>query len=122
MELKMTNKTYQCARCKREYQAKGMTYYNGKMFCNKCVSTFGSCASCQNQFHCAFRESPIPIPHTVQAERQEGVMHIIEERPNPKRIKALCIEGECKCVEKLGEKYACGRQFFTCKNYTEIEW
>ena len=115
-------KILQCARCKREFFASAATYYNEKPFCERCRDLFGTCGSCVNNSYCAFQEDPSPIPHVIMAQIREGNMVMMEQKPNPKRIKALCIEGGCKCVVKLNDKYACGRIFMTCPNYKEREW
>ena len=116
----MKNELIQCARCKHKFSPKGMIYYDEHFFCPQCVGTFNGRGSCKNQFYCAFRESPAPIPHMVMVEERQDNMVMRTQKPNPKHIKALCIEGECKCC--VGEIPACGRVFETCPNYEEIDW
>ena len=49
-------------------------------------------------------------------------MEQIVQVPNAQRIKAFCIEGECKCMGYVGEEPKCMRQFGTCANYKEHEF
>ena len=109
-----------CVRCNHKFEAKEMVYYDNKFFCLQCTKTFNGCGSCKNQFYCDFKQNPVPIPKATIVERKEGPILINEKIPNPKRIKALCIEENCKCcVESIP---VCARYFGTCSNYEEIDW
>ena len=132
MESKMKNKTYQCARCKQWFDGalfkdpfnngERAVWYKDKPFCPRCSSLFNTCGTCKGQNYCAFQEDPAPIPHMIMTQIHEGNMIIMGETFNPKRIRALCIEGKCKCLIKIEGKYACGRKFLVCPNYDEIEF
>ena len=75
---------------------------------------------------CSVKDAPAPMPHFVTKHvRQEtpgGYMEQIVQVPNAQRIKAFCIEGECKCMGYVGEEPKCMRQFGTCANYLEHEF
>lgn len=99
---------------------------NGKFFCDKCASKFGTCEMCIHGRSCEFFTNPAPIPQVVmQKIRQQtphGYMEQIQEVPNPERIKAFCLD-KCICCRTCeDEKVRCLRQFGTCENYKEIEF
>ena len=99
---------------------------NGKFFCDKCASKFGTCEMCIHGRSCEFFTNPAPIPQIVmQKIRQQtphGYMEQIQEVPNPERIKAFCLD-KCICCRTCeDEKVRCLRQFGTCENYKEIEF
>ena len=75
---------------------------------------------------CDFKTNPAPIPHFVtkhiRQETPNGYMEQIVQIPNAQRIKAFCIEGECKCMGYVGEEPKCMRQFGVCANYLEHEF
>ena len=112
-----------CAACGR---TGAKVLYNGKFFCESCAKSFGTCKMCDYSIKCEFQTNPAPIPQTVtQRIRQEtpnGYMEQIVQLPNGQRIKAFCIEGECKCMGYVGEEPRCMRQFGTCANYLEHEF
>ena len=112
-----------CAACGRN---SAKTWYNGKLFCDECIASFGTCKMCKYGQRCEFKTNLAPIPHFVtkvaRKETSVGYMEQIIQVPNPQRAKAFCLEGECKCLEKFDEKYNCMRQFGTCKNYLEHEF
>lgn len=113
---------HKCVRCRRNG---ANVISNGKFFCGECAPMFGTCAMCEHGQKCNFNNNPAPIPKVVtQRIRQETEMGIVEQIiqiPNPKRIKAFCIEETCICCEQE-EKPRCLRQFGTCRNYKEIEF
>ena len=100
--------------------------YKNKVFCDDCTRAFGTCVMCDHGQRCEFDSNPAPIPKaTMKRVRQEtpnGYMEQIVQVPNAQRIKAFCIEGECKCMGYVGEEPKCMRQFGTCANYLEHEF
>ena len=99
---------------------------NGKFFCDKCASKFGTCGMCIHSRSCEFFTNPAPIPQTVmQKNRQQtphGYMEQIQEVPNPDRIKAFCVD-KCICCKTCEDtKVRCLRQFGTCEKYQEFEF
>ena len=114
---------HKCAACGRNG---AKVLYNNKLFCENCARAFGTCMMCDYGQRCEFQTNPAPIPHFVTKHiRQEtlgGYMKKIEQVPNAQRIKAFCIEGECKCMGYVGEELKCMRQFGTCANYLEHEF
>lgn len=101
--------------------------YNGKIFCIRCTNMFGTCAMCQNGVKCEFQTNSAPIPQVItkriQHKTERGIMEQITQAPNPQRIKAFCMEGNCICCKTCeDEKVRCMRQFGTCENYKEIEF
>ena len=111
-----------CVRCGRN----GATVIDqGKFFCKECIELFGTCVTCVNSKKCEFNENPAPFPKVImQKERQQtehGYIEQIRQIPNPQRIKALCLEGQCICCDHE-ERPHCMRQFGICKNYKEIEF
>jgi hypothetical protein len=127
----MKNDALQCVHCGQYFdkilfkdpfnRGERAVWYNDKPYCPRCASLFGTCGMCKHRTHCTFQEDPTPIPKKIIVQYREGDMTVMKETYNPKRIKALCIEGECKCVNKINGKYACGRVFMTCPNYEEGE-
>ena len=112
-----------CACCGRDG---AKTWYNGKMFCNKCTNNFGTCNMCEHSLQCNFSTNPAPIPQfVVQRIRQQtpnGYVEQIKESPNPERIKLCCLD-KCICCKTCeDEKVRCLRQFGTCENYKEYEF
>ena len=101
-------------------------WYNDKPFCSRCIELFGTCTMCDHSVKCEFKTNPAPIPQVVTKHvRQEtpgGYMEQIVQVPNAQRIKAFCIEGECKCMGYVGEEPKCMRQFGCCNNYKEHEF
>ena len=116
----MTDSTLKCARCGHQIPSKAAVFSKEKPFCSECIKMFGTCGCCKNQVYCDFQSNPVPIPHTIQVKKQQGPMVMITEQLNPTRIKALCIEGNCKCC--IQDIPACGRKFLTCPNYDEYEF
>lgn len=112
-----------CAACGRNG---AKTWYNGKLFCDECVAGFGTCRMCEHSQRCEFKTNPAPISHAitkhVRQKTPNGYMEQIVQVPNAQRIKAFCIEGECKCMGYVGEEPKCMRQFGTCANYLEHEF
>lgn len=101
-------------------------FSNGKFFCDKCASKFGTCEMCIHGRSCEFFTNPAPIPQIVMQkicqQTPHGYMEQIQEVPNPERIKAFCLD-KCICCRTCeDEKVRCLRQFGTCKNYKEIEF
>lgn len=98
---------------------------NGKFFCSECVKLFNTCATCIHSKKCDFESNPAPIPKVVakrlRQETQMGYMEQIQHIPNPQRIKAFCLEGQCVCCDHK-ENPHCMRQFGLCENYKEIEF
>ena len=112
-----------CVACGRN---SAKTWHNGKLFCDECVAGFGTCRMCEYGRRCEFKTNPAPIPHAVNKRlRQEtsiGYIEQIMQVPNAQRIKAFCIEGECKCMGYVDEEPKCMRQFGICANYLEHEF
>ena len=112
-----------CAACRR---MPGTVWYNNKLFCKNCSDLFGTCTMCDNSVKCQFKTNPAPISQFVtkrlRQETPNGYMEQIVQVPNAQRIKAFCIEGECKCMGYVGEEPKCMRQFGTCANYLEHEF
>lgn len=99
---------------------------DGKFFCDKCASKFGTCEMCIHGRSCEFFTNSAPIPQFVmQKIRQQtphGYMEQIREVPNPERIKAFCLD-KCICCKTCeDEKVRCLRQFGTCEKYQEFEF
>lgn len=119
----MKNMFYKCVACGHNG---AKTHYKGKMFCSNCVKLFGTCAMCEHSAKCEFNDSPAPIPPVVtkhiRNQTPNGYIEQIVQVPNAQRIKAFCIEGECKCMGYVGEEPKCMRQFGTCANYLEHEF
>jgi hypothetical protein len=112
-----------CAACKRN----GAKILSGdKVFCEDCAKAFGTCVMCVHSKKCGFNTNPAPIPKFVtkriREETNMGYMEQIVQMPNAQRIKAFCIEDECKCMGYVGEEPKCMRQFGTCANYLEHEF
>ena len=101
-------------------------WYNNKPFCSRCVELFGTCAMCDHSIKCEFKTNPAPMPHFltkhIRQETPNGYMEQIVQVPNAQRIKAFCIDGDCKCMGYVGEEPRCMRQFGTCANYKEHEF
>lgn len=101
-------------------------WYNNKPFCSRCVELFGTCSMCDHSIKCEFKTNSAPMPHfltkRIRQETPNGYMEQIVQAPNAQRIKAFCIEGECKCMGYVGEEPKCMRQFGTCANYKEHEF
>lgn len=102
------------------------TWYNGKLFCDKCIVNFGTCKMCEYSIKCEFQTNPAPIPQVItkriRQETSNGHIEQIIQVPNAQRIKAFCMEGECKCIGYMGEEPKCMRQFGICANYIEHEF
>jgi hypothetical protein len=81
---------------------------------------------CEHSAKCEFNDNPAPIPPVVtkhiRNQTPNGYMEQIVQVPNAQRIKAFCIEGECKCMGYVGEEPKCMRQFEICANYLEHEF
>lgn len=113
-----------CVCCGRE----GATViYDGKFFCIVCTNNFNTCAMCVHSKNCEFDSNPAPIPKMVvkkiRQQTEHGYMEQIVQVPNPQRVKALCLDGECVCCKTCeDEKVRCLRQFGVCENYEEIEF
>lgn len=101
-------------------------WYNDRPFCSRCAELFGTCSMCDYSIKCEFKTNPAPMPHFltkhIREETPNGYMEQIIQVPNVQRIKAFCIEGECKCMGYVGEEPKCMRQFGTCANYKEHEF
>lgn len=116
--------TYKCQACGDN----GATIiYDSKFFCARCVDLFGTCAMCVHSKKCEFNDNPAPIPKLItQHIRQQtemGYIEQIQQVPNPQRIKAFCLDGECVCCKTCDDKKVrCMRQFGTCEKYEEIEF
>lgn len=113
---------HKCSRCGRNG---ARVLSDNKFFCSECAELFGTCAMCIHSKKCNFNSNPAPIPKIItQRIRQEtemGIMEQIIQVPNPKRIKAFCIEGKCICCDQK-EKPHCMRQFGICESYKENEF
>ena len=112
-----------CACCGRKG---AKTWYKDKLFCDECVNNFGTCHMCEHSVKCEFRTNPAPIPKVVTKHVREqtpnGYFEQVVQVPNAQRIKAFCIEGECKCMGYVGEEPKCMRQFGVCADYLEHEF
>ncbi len=112
-----------CVACGRNG---AMVIYNEKFFCSECAKLFGTCAMCVKSAKCEFKTNPAPIPQFVtkhiRQETPNGYIEQIVQVPNAQRIKAFCIEGECKCMGYIGGEPKCMRQFGTCAGYIEHEF
>ena len=100
--------------------------YNGKFFCDDCANTFGTCVMCDHGQKCEFESNPAPMPKVVakhiRQQTPNGYIEQIAHFPNAQRIKAFCVEGECKCMNYVDEKPKCMRQFGCCEKYKEHEF
>lgn len=100
--------------------------YNGKFFCDDCANAFGTCVMCDHGQKCEFDSNPAPMPKVVakhiRQQTPNGYIEQIAHFPNAQRIKAFCIEGECKCMDYVDEKPKCMRQFGCCEKYKEHEF
>ena len=100
--------------------------YNNKLFCENCARAFGTCIMCDHGQRCEFETNPAPFPKiTTKRIRQQtpgGYIEQIVQVPNAQRIKAFCIESECKCMGYVGEEPKCMRQFGACDKYREHEF
>lgn len=102
------------------------TWYNNKIFCDDCTRAFGTCVMCDYGQGCEFETNPAPIPKVIakriRQETPNGYIEQIIHAPNAQRIKAFCIEGECKCMGYVDEMPKCMRQFGVCEKYKEHEF
>ena len=100
--------------------------YNGKFFCDDCANAFGTCVMCDHGQKCEFESNPAPMPKVVakhiRQETPNGYIEQIAHFPSAQRIKAFCVEGECKCMDYVDEKPKCMRQFGCCEKYKEHEF
>ena len=100
--------------------------YNGKFFCDDCANAFDTCVMCDHGQKCEFESNPAPIPKVVakhiRQQTPNGYIEQIAHFPNAQRIKAFCVEGECKCMDYVDEKPKCMRQFGCCEKYKEHEF
>lgn len=100
--------------------------YNGKFFCDDCANAFGTCVMCDHGQKCEFESNPAPMPKVVakhiRQQTPNGYIEQIAHFPNAQRIKAFCVEGECKCMDYVDEKPKCMRQFGCCEKYKEHEF
>lgn len=114
---------HKCARCGR---TGARVLSNGKFFCSECAELFGTCGMCVHSLKCEFQTNPAPIPQVItkriRQETPNGHIEQIIQTPNAQRIKAFCMEGECKCMGYIGEEPKCMRQFGICANYIEHEF
>ena len=112
-----------CAACGRNG---ARIWYNGKFFCDNCTEAFGTCVMCDHGQKCEFQDNPAPIPpfvtKRVRQETPNGYFEQIVQVPNAQRVKAFCIEGECKCMGYVNERPKCMRQFGCCEKYKEHEF
>lgn len=101
-------------------------WYNNKIFCDDCVGAFGTCVMCDHSQKCEFQTNPAPIPQFItkhlRQQTPNGYIEQIVQVPNAQRIKAFCIEGQCKCMGYVNEEPKCMRQFGTCEKYKEHEF
>ena len=119
----MASSIYRCAICGFDG---ANVFYEKKSFCKECVELFGTCKTCIRRSQCGFNDDPMPLPkivtNHVRHQTEHGYVEQIVQMPNPQRIQATCIEGECVCCNHDLEKPRCMRQFGICAKYEEFEF
>lgn len=84
------------------------------LICNSCAESLGRCPTCIHSNYCAFKEDTnCTLPHSIRETKQQGNMILVQDVPNPARIKATCL-ATCKCGNA---KYGCQREVLFCPNY-----
>lgn len=111
-----TTELHKCVKCGLIVLSGGI-FDEGKLFCDKCFSECGTCATCINQSSCEFKTNPSTIPLYIPKQVRNGNMTMQTQIPNPERIKTFCTDCKCysdaECWKENGN---------TCGNYQRREY
>ena len=85
------------------------------LYCVSCIASMYTCRTCEHRDTCSFTSDPLPVPQTMRKEIRQGPMVIVQEVPNPERIRQTC-QAKCNCYN---EEKGCMKQSGLCRNWKQ---